>query len=224
MKFTIKKTLAAVAAAAMMAAVPMSASAATKEDVVQAARDAGFLEEYVQKLANYLKVTPFNSEQYDKMISKLQNVGSQYDELALEYFGKTVEELRTPAPDDDGNDSDGDDNTLDPEVQKKLAEIAKKMTNKDREKIFNELIEAGKEIGVDVSFEKKGDNDYIVTVKDEDGNVQFVAPIGKLVDTTGAEEDDDVSIALVAAVFGGSAALGCAGAYVLAAISKKKED
>ena len=231
MKFTIKRALAALAASTMMIAMPMSASAATKEDVVAAARGAGFLEEYVQMLQNYLNVTPFTESQYDIMVDKLYSAGSEFDKVAMQYFGKTVAQLKGQGVEDD-NTQDNDDptspttpNNVDPGLQKKLAEIASHLTDDQKEKIFKELKDAGKEMGVDISFEKKGEKDYIMTIKDKDGNVQLVTPIGKLVDTTGAEEeDDDVSAALILAVLGGSAALGCAGAYVIAAISKKKED
>lgn len=222
MKFTIKKALAAIAASAMMLAMPMSASAATEDDVVAAARGAGFLEEYVQMLQNYLNVTKFTPEQYDIMVEKLYSAGSEFDDIAMQYFGKTVAQLKGEGA-SVGNSNE--DDTTDPEVQNKLKEIASHLDNKQIETIINEMKEAGKAMGVDVSFEKKGDKNYVVTVKDKDGNVQLVTPIGKLVDTTGAEEsEDDISIALIAAVLGGSAALGCAGAYVIAVISKKKED
>ena len=230
MKFTIKRALAALAASTMMIAMPMSASAATKEDVVAAARGAGFLEEYVQMLQNYLNVTPFTESQYDIMVDKLYSAGEEFNDISMRYFGKTIPELKGQGGEHNSDDSEDPTdpttpNNVDPGLQKKLAEIASHLTEVQKEKRFKELKDAGKEMGVDISFEKKGEKDYIMTIKDKDGNVQLVTPIGKLVDTTGAEEeDDDVSAALILAVLGGSAALGCAGAYVIAAISKKKED
>lgn len=218
MKFTIKKALASIAAAAMIAAMPMNASAATKEDVVAAARGAGFLEEYVQMLENYLNVTPFTESQYDIMVEKLYSAGSEYDDIAMQYFGKTVDQLRI------GGGGSDDNSSVDPDFQNKLKEIAKHIDDKGVKKIITEMQAAAKQVGVDLSFEKKGEKEYTVTIKDKDGNVQMVMPVGKLVDTTGAEESDDISIALIFAVCGGSAVLGCAGAYVLASISKKKED
>lgn len=220
MKFTIKKKLAAVASAIMIAAMPMNASAATNEDVVAAARNAGFLEEYVQMLQNYLNVTKFTPEQLDIAAEKLATAGEEFDDIAMQYFGKTVAQLKGEGV----SSAQGDDNDLDPDIQNKLADIAKHLDDKQVQKIIKEMQDAGKAMGVDVSFEKKGDKEYILTVKDKDGNIQLVTPIGKLVDTTGAEESDDISIALILAVFGGSAALGCTGAYLLASISKKKED
>lgn len=68
MKKSFKRAVAAVSAVSVIAFGGLSASAATKEDVIAAARSAGFLEVYVQQLSNFLASNNFSSDQYDIMI------------------------------------------------------------------------------------------------------------------------------------------------------------
>lgn len=248
MKHIIKKIGVTIAAAAMLAIAPISASAATEEDVVAAARGAGFLEEYVQMLQNYLNVTKFTPEQYDIMVSKLYSAGEEMDKVAIMYTGKTIAQLKglDGSGDDSGSEDSDDNDTVDkddkknsknstgskttgknndPKVQKELEKVAQHLDSKNITNILSEMSDAAKQLGLDFSFEKRGDKNYIVTVKDKDGNVQLVTPVGKLVDTTGAQNsDDEASPVLVFGVCGGAIAAGCLGAYLIASKAKKKED
>lgn len=87
---SFKRAVAAVSAVSVIAFGGLSASAATKEDVIAAARSAGFLEVYVQQLSNFLASNNFSSDQYDIMIGALGNIESYGDEIALQYFGKLL--------------------------------------------------------------------------------------------------------------------------------------
>lgn len=218
MKKTIKKIAAVIAAASVLGTTSLTVSAGTKEDVVAAARAAGFLEEYVQTLQNFLNVNKFTPEQYDILAEKFSSVGSEMDEIALRYFGKTVEEMKTGAQKDaDENDKNFDDSFL--------KDIVDKMEDDDIVNILDEMVDAGKELGLDVSVEKKGDKDFLLTVKDKDGNVQLVTPVGKLVDRTGVAESENAgNTASAAAACAGVTAVGCAGAIALTAVLRKKED
>ncbi len=82
------------AAVTMAAAIPFSSSAdsvsaATKEDVIAAARAAGFPESYVQQGANYLEGMEYTSEQYDKMVSEILGYTGRTDEAIALYLGES---------------------------------------------------------------------------------------------------------------------------------------
>lgn len=82
------------AAVTMAAAIAFSGSAdsvsaATKEDVIAAARAAGFPESYVQQGTNYLEGTEYTSEQYDRMVSEILSYTGRTDEAIALYLGQT---------------------------------------------------------------------------------------------------------------------------------------
>ena len=75
------KTISAIAAATVAAsALAVSASATTYKDAVQAAKDAGVQATNVQELSNFLEPNAdyFSSDDYDYMISVLNNVRDTY--------------------------------------------------------------------------------------------------------------------------------------------------
>ncbi len=212
---TFKRIAAAIAAVSVISTASMSVSAATKEDVIAAARGAGFLEEYVMVLQNWLNGNKFNSDQYDTMVGMLYGAGEEMDEVALQYFGKTVAEMKGEKEQEAEENGTAVDDSW-------LVEIADKMNDDNITEILNEMVSAGKELGLDVTFEKKGDKEYTLTVKDKDGNIQLITPIGKLVDRTGVSEEKNNAVLPLA--FAGVTAIGCAGAFVLAKSIKKGEE
>ena len=191
---------AVIAAVSVMATAGISVSAATASDVVGAARSAGFLEIYVQQLDNYLKVNKFTSHQYDVMIEKLGNVESIGDDVAMKYFGKTLAEMRgqggsgssTESTDSTGG-TQGSGSTANGDLSEILPnnnvaqQITDKMSDEEMLKAINEIVDAGKEVGVDISVDKVASKVYTLTVRDKDGNIQMVTTLGKAVDKTGAE-------------------------------------
>ncbi len=212
MKNTFKKIAAVIAAASVISTASMSVSATTKEDVVAAARGAGFLEEYVMVLQNWLNGNKFNSDQYDTMIGMLYGAGEEMDEVAMDMFGKTVAEMKGEKEQEaEQNGTPVDDSWL--------VDIAEKMDDDNITEILDEMVSTGEELGLDVSFEKKSDKEYTLTVKDKDGNIQLVTPIGKLVDRTGVSEEKNNAVLPLA--FAGVTAIGCAGAFVIAKSLKK---
>lgn len=215
MKNKIKKFAAAIAAVSLLGTASLSVSATTADDVVAAARGAGFLEEYVQTLQNFLNTSNYTSDQYDVMIGMLSSAGEEMDDVAMQYFGKTVAEMKGEAQKEAEESGKEFDDSF-------LKDIADKMTNENVVEIIDQMVAAGKELGLEVTAEKKGDKSYIITVKDKDGNVQLVTPIGKLVDTTGADAAN--GIGGVIAVSSAITVVGCAGVCFLTYKIKKNEE
>lgn len=209
MKNVFKRIAASVAAVAVIGTAGLSVSAATKDDVVAAARSAGFQEVYVQQLISFLRANKFSSSQYDIMVEKLLTVGSEMDDFALKHWGKTVAQMKGEAENDPS--------------KPQLPDILQEIDDQEILGMLDEIIQGGKDIGLDISVEKKGEKNFVVTVKDKDGNIQFVTPVGKLVDRTGAEGTESDSDA-IPAVCAGVAAAGCIGAYVIIAKCSKRSD
>lgn len=226
MKKRFKRAVAAISAVSVLAFGGLSASAATKDDVIAAARSAGFLEVYVQQLSNFLASNNFSSDQYDIMIGALGNIESYGDEIALQYFGKTHDEMRGQAEEaDKNNQTNKDKNKLDkPTSDSWAAQIVDKMTNEQLINSLNEIVNTGKQLGLDITVEQKGDKNFIMTVKDSNGNIQLVTPIGKVVATTGVEveqAESGLGFESVAALCASVLAAGGIGAWLLGRKNKK---
>ena len=211
----IKKIAAVVSAVSIIGTMSISVSAATADDVVAAARSAGFLEEYVQMLQNYLKVNKFSESQYDILVDKKSNVGSEMDDVALKNFGKTIAEMKGEAK------VDPDTGVVDDSF---LKDVVDKMTNENIMNSLNEIVEAGKKMGLNITVEQKGDKNFLMTVRDADGNVQTVVPVGKLVDTTGAEDNSAEGYPEFALLCSAVIAAGGIGAWLLSIANKKMEN
>ncbi len=222
MKKTFKRIAAVLAAASVIGTASIGASAATKDDVIAAARGAGFLEEYVQQLINFLNTSKYTESQYDIMADSLYGAGEEMNEIALRYFGKTIPEMKGQGGSSDNSKDKEDDKS---DAQQWVEEqIKDAMTEKDIMNVLDHIVEGGKEIGLDITVENKGDKNFIMTVKDKDGNIQFVTPIGKLVDRTGVEEVKSNSMPIA---MGGCAvltAVGIAGAVTIAVKMRKNEE
>ena len=221
MRKTIRHMAAVIAAVSVMATAGISVSAATASDVVGAARSAGFLEIYVQQLDNYLKVNKFTSHQYDVMIQKLGNVESIGDDVAMKYFGKTLAEMRgqggsgnTEGTDSTGSTANGDLSEILPN-DNVAQQITDKMSDEEMLQAINEIVDAGKEVGVDISVDKVASKVYTLTVRDKDGNIQMVTTLGKAVDKTGAEIPQSSENHAVPAAAALVIAVAGAGAYCL---------
>ncbi len=226
MKKNIKKILAAISAVSVIAFGGISASAATADDVIGAARAAGFLEVYVVQLENFLLANKYTSGQYDTLVGAFANIESYGDEVALRYFGKTLAEMRGEGESDStgntsGGGSTGSGSTSGGGISKSAsdswaAKVADKMTNEDMLKSLDEIIASGKELGLDVTVEQTGDKSFNVTVKDKDGKIQLIAPIGKIVSKTGVEaETTENNFASVAAICASIMAAGGIGAWLI---------
>lgn len=213
MKKYLRKISAVIAASAVIATAGISASAATADDVVAAARSAGFLEEYVQYLQNYLRVNKFTSSQYDILVDGIANAGSELDDVALANFGKTVAEMK-------GENTDPETGEVNDSF---LNQIEEALKSEDYVNTIDHIISAGKEVGLDITVEKNSDKSFTVTVRDKDGNVQMIAPVGKLVDRTGveSENEEDNNFMVAAVVCSSVITAGGIGALILSIKNRK---
>ena len=221
MKKTFKRIAAVLAAASVIGTCSIGASAATKDDVIAAARGANFKEHYVQQLINFLNTSKFTESQYDIMIGYLYDTSEEMNKMAWKYFGVSLDDMKNSANSGSGDSENKDDDKSEAQdwVEDQLKDV---MTEEDIMNVLDHLIEGGKELGLDITVESKGDKNFTMTVKDKDGNVQFVAPIGKLIDRTGVEEAENsmMPIAVSTAV----TAAGLAGAVTLVFATRKNEE
>lgn len=141
------KTISAIAAATVAAsALAVSASATTYKDAVQAAKDAGVQATNVQELSNFLEPNAdyFSSDDYDYMISVLNNVRDTYvAPKAQELFGKTPAEL----------------------TEDEKVEVGKSWSAEDRAAIKSTLVDLGAKYDVEVNINKLGQEDFTVEAK-----------------------------------------------------------
>lgn len=141
--------------------------------------------------------------------------------------GKTLDEMRGQAEEeaDKKNESNKGDNKFDvPASDSWAAQVVDKMTNDQLIKSLNEIVNTGKQLGLDITVEQNGDKNFIMTVKDSKGNVQLVTPIGKVVATTGAEaevDESDLGFESVAALCASVLAAGGIGAWLLGRKNRK---
>ena len=229
MKKTFKRIIAALAAVSVIAFGGISASATTADDVIAAARGAGILDTYVAQLENFLRANDFTSNQYDMMIDGLGNIRNISMDVVRQYFpdAESIDDFfvgggSSEETTDDSN-SDNTSPTTKPNlskdeqtIQDMAQQIQDNMTNEQMLDAIQEVIDTGKKIGLDITVEQTGDKSFTMTVKDKDGNVKLVAPIGKLVSTTGVEaQQQDGSFVTVAAICASVLAAGGIGAYIL---------
>lgn len=224
MKKSFKRIIAAISAVSVIAFGGISASATTADDVIAAARGAGILETYVAQLENFLRANSFNSNQYDMMIDGLANIRSISMDVVRQYFpdAESIDEFFVGYEGGDSTD-DSDTSTTKPNltkdeqtIQDMAQQIQDNMTNEQMLQAIQEVIDTGKKIGLDITVEQTGDKSFTMTVKDKDGNVKLVAPIGKLVSTTGVEaQQQDGSFVTVAVICASVLAAGGIGAYAL---------
>ncbi len=229
MKKTFKRIIAAVSAVSVIAFGGISASATTADDVIAAARGAGILDTYVAQLENFLRANDFTSNQYDMMIDGLGNIRNISIDVVHQYFPdvESIDEFfggggSSEETTDDSN-SDNTSPTSKPNlskdeqtIQDMAQQIQDNMTDEQMLQAIQEVIDTGKKIGLDITVEQTGDKSFTMTVKDKDGNVKLVAPIGKLVSTTGVEaQQQDGSFVTVAAICASVLAVGGIGAYIL---------
>lgn len=229
MKKTFKRIIAAVSAVSVIAFGGISASATTADDVIAAARGAGILDTYVAQLENFLRANDFTSNQYDMMIDGLGNIRNISMDVVHQYFPdvESIDEFfgggGSSGDTADDSDSDNTSPTTKPNlskdeqtIQDMAQQIQDNMTNEQMLQAIQEVIDTGKKIGLDITVEQTGDKSFTMTVKDKDGNVKLVAPIGKLVSTTGVEaQQQDGSFVTVAAICASVLAAGGIGAYIL---------
>lgn len=197
-----KKITAAAASVVIAASMAVSASAATWEDAVQAAKDGGVQDHNVQQLSTFLEANSsyFTAAQYDTMIAKLKEISDKFVKPAANNMGVT------------------DLSTL-TEAQK--YEIGKTVwSDANRQEIIDALVNLGKEFNVTVIVTKAADSanyaGYDVSAKINGAE----NPVNPPVEQTGTES----APANTAAVAGAAAAILLAGAGIVVVAKKNKEN
>lgn len=110
-------------------------------------------------------------------------------------------------------------------IQNLAEEIEDKVTHEEMLESINQIISTGKELGLDITVEQNGEKNFTITVKDEEGNVKLVTPVGKLVSKTGVETpDNNGNFVSVAALSASLLAAGCVGAWVIGRKNNKIEE
>lgn len=197
-----KKITAAAASVVIAGSMAISASAATWQEAVQAAKDAGCQDHNVQQLSTFLEAnsTYFTAAQYDKMIAKLKEISDKFVKPAANDMGVT------------------DLSTL-TEAQK--VEIGKKVwSDENRQEIIDALVNLGKEFNVTVTVTKAASNanyagyDVSATINGAEN------PVNPPIEQTGTESEP----VNTAAVVGASAAILLAGAGIVVVAKKNKEN
>lgn len=193
-----KKVSAVAASVVMAAAMAISASAATYEDAVQAAKDGGVQAHNVQQLETFLVANKdyFTADQYDAMIADLNAVVDKYVKpLATSMYNKAPADLT-----EDERDA-----------------LGKKFTEADREAIKKDLIDLGAKYNVTVTVTKSTQNvGFDVSAKI--GEVE--TPVDPPIQPTGAE----ASSASALPVAGAAAVVLLAGAGIVVVAKKNKEN
>ncbi len=138
----LKTVTTSVVAASLACTMVFSASAATADDAVQAAKDAGVQSINIVELENFFKTATFTSDEYQLMIDTVNKVKETYvTPLAKELFNKTPAEL----------------------TEDEKVELGQHWTAEEKQAIINELVELGKKVDVEVDADMFTKSEYHVT-------------------------------------------------------------
>lgn len=193
-----KKITAAAASVVIAGSMAISASAATWQEAVQAAKDAGVQDHNVQQLSTFLEAnsTYFTAAQYDAMIADLKAVCDKYVKpKASSMFGKEPSAL-TPA---------------------EKEQIGRSWTSDERQAIIDDLVNLGKNYKVTVTVKESTTNVGFDVSAVIDGAEN---PVNPPIEQTGTESEP----VNTAAVVGASAAILLAGAGIVVVAKKNKEN
>ena len=129
-----KRISAAVLSLAMVATMAVSASAATKDEVVQAAKDNGVQAHNVKQLENFLKShnDKFTDAERDEMVKAIADAG----EIVKKYTDKDLASLEESERDS----------------------ILSSMTEEDKKAVLDKMVDMGAKVKVKVTYEKSDAN------------------------------------------------------------------
>ncbi|MEF2797468.1 MAG: hypothetical protein U0M95_05560 [Ruminococcus sp.] len=198
----IRSIITAAAAGAIACTAVLSASAATSQDAINAAKSAGVPGIYVQQLENYLKTASFTSDQYQLMVDTVSNVSDTYiSELAQSMYGKTPAEL----------------------TEEEKTAVGKKLTGDQKQAIINAFVNLGDKVGVKINVDHISKGNYNIEVAAPSDNSSGSGNTTIVVDTdpvanTGENETESSAAAAIAA---GSLLLTASGAIVILAKKNK---
>ena len=194
----VKKLTASAAALAIAAAMSVSAfaAAATKDTLVQTAKDCGVQDHNVQQLKNFLEKygDDFTGEQYDDMCKAIEKT---YNDIVLKYLpeGKTASEL----------------------TNTERTALFKGMKEEDQQAVIKNLKDTGAKFGVTLTVDKRTDgNGYDVTWEYK----KETSPV----DSDKPADTGDAANVNNAAAFIAAAAMLLAGTGIVVVAKKNKEN
>jgi hypothetical protein len=110
-------------------------------------------------------------------------------------------------------------------IQDLADDIEDKLTHEEMLESINQVISTGKDLGLDITVEQNAEKSFTITVKDKEGNIKLVTPVGKIVSKTGVENNqNDGDFVTVAALCASLLAVGGIGAWVLGRKNDKIEE
>lgn len=207
-----KKLLVSATALLCMGTCAVSVSASTQDDVIEAARRAGFPESLVQQGYNYINGTDYSSDEYDLMIAAINEYSQKTDEEIaniLEMNGVEVPvEYKTTekAPAETAQENKPAENTPEEKVnysdlsdaekkeyienmpQAEKNEIIKNLDTDKKVEIINKLINASEELGMNVTVDNISKDSISYSIRDNEGGLVDISAVGSgLVDETGID-------------------------------------
>ena len=198
----LKKVSAAVVSAALAATMAFSVSAeTTTDDVIMAAKDNGVQEHNVKQLENFIfaNADQFNDAQREEMVKAIEACG----EIVATYTDKDLAGL----------------------TEDERGEILNSMTDEDKQKILDAMVEMGKKVNVEITYARSDTNfgyDVFATMKKsgEDGNESK----GGTTKVDTLPNTGDVNSVNSVAVVMASMAIILAGAGIVVVARKNKEN
>ncbi len=188
---------AAFISAVAFTSVSANVSAATKEDVLNAVREASPSETFVQAAENYLQGYEFSPEDYDEMIEDIYKNKGSTDTTILEairekYKNRTSSEKEENAEGTSEEDiaSMTDEELMDYIVNMPQSEKNQLIKDLDRDaqmEIIDNLIDTGSKFGMNVSVESLTKDKIEYSIRDEKGSLVDISAIGVIVDDTGID-------------------------------------
>lgn len=212
----------------------LTAFAASQEDVITAAREAGVSDFYInQGLKNE---DDYTSEQYDQMLEQIKNYKDTVNIYLAKYFGGNPEIYSSS---DEKRESDAD--FINMTMDEKTAYIyslsdgerdrfIKTMTNSERNSVIKQLsaneitqiltplIDFAKTLGFNVSIDSITGDGVSMSFRDEDGNLLDVTTVGAAIDDVGYSYTLTIFIPLLLII------ISAAGIIIIASANRKRKE
>lgn len=154
-----------------------TAGAATKEDVVAAARKAGFPEVGIQQGLNYAQSRDFTSEQYDKIIDSIESYDGLTYEAIVAFLEASGMEISKPAGSLVIEKKESDESSLQSDEAK---QDSRKNAESDNKIAFSDLSDEEQKTYVDGMT--KAEKNRIIKGLDSNKKLEIV---DKLIETSG---------------------------------------
>lgn len=191
-----KITISIFVTAAIMSILPiLSISAATKEDVIAAAKAAGFSENVVQSGINLIESGNYSEQEYDSMLSAIEVFKGMTNEAIKECLNSSGINVDIPSSENNEESSKEFSSLTEKEKDEYIADMTTSEKNQiikelDRDKqieIIDKLIDASESIGLNVTVDSLSKDKLEYSIRDTSGEVVDIASVGNIVDDTGID-------------------------------------